>query len=163
MTPQDSLFAIAEIGIGLAGFSGLVAAFVQHSGQTWRLDQKTRIVLLIMLSFGMIVCALIPYALSGVTNSPDLIWGLPMIAFSILCISLLGYWIRVSRKHGFRLLFPFISVPVLTIAAALQVLAFLSGIGVVYPYSPALFVFGLLSVLVFGANIFLALLYSIWE
>ena len=163
MTPQDALFAIAEVGIGLAGFSGLVAAFVQHSGQTWRREQKTRIVLLIVLSFGMIVSALAPYALSGVSGSPALVWGAPMVALSVLCIGLLLYWIRVSRKYAFKLLFPLFSIPILSVATVLQVMGFLSGIGWIFPYSPALFVLGLLSVLVFGANIFLALLYSIWE
>lgn len=162
MTPQESLFAIAEIGIGLAGFSGLVAAFVQHSGQTWRLEQKTRIVLLIILSFGMMVSALTPYALSGLSDEPALVWGTPMVGFSLLCFSLLGYWIAMSRRHGFKLLFPYLSIPIIGIALALQALGFLSGLGWVFPYSPAVFVLGLLSVLVFGANIFLALLYSIW-
>lgn len=162
MTPQDSLFSIAEISIGLAGFSGLVAAFVQHAGEPWRADQKTRIVLLIVLSFGVIVSALTPYALSGISDSPALVWGVPMVAFSILCIGLHGYWIVVARKRSFTLQFPYVSIPILIGATALQALAFLSGLGLVVPYSPTVFVFGLLSVLVFGANMFLALLYSIW-
>lgn len=163
MTPEDSLLGIAEIGIGLAGFSGLVAAFVQQSGQPWRLEQRTRIVLLIILSFGMMIAALLPYALTGVSDRPALIWGLPMIAFSALCLGLLGYWIRVSRKHGFELLFPAVSIPIMSVAAGLQILALLSGIGLIIPYSPTLFVLGLLSVLAFGANIFLALLHSVWR
>ncbi len=162
MTPEDSLFAIAEISIGLAGFSGLVAAFVQHSGDAWRPDQKARIVLLILLSFGMIVGALAPFALSGISQSPALVWGLPMIAFSALCITLLGYWVRVSRRHGFKLLFPRVSIPVLTVSTLLQVLVLLSGLGLFLPYSPALFVLGFLTVIIFGANMFLALLHSIW-
>lgn len=163
MAPEDSLFAIAEIGIGLAGFSGLVAAFVEHSGQSWRADQKTRIVLLIILSFGMIVSALLPYALSGINTSPALVWGIPMIAFSSLCMILAGYWIAASLKHGFKLLFPMFSIPILTGAMILEVMTFLSGLGWILPYSPTVFVSGLLLVLVFGANIFLALLYSIWN
>ncbi|MCB1670568.1 MAG: hypothetical protein R3F41_20490 [Gammaproteobacteria bacterium] len=162
MTPEDSLLAISEIGIGLAGFSGLVAAFVQHSGQEWRLEQKARIVLLIILSFGLMISSLIPFALSGINDSPALVWGTPMVAFSLLCLSLLVVWIRTSRKYGFRLYFPFISLPIMSVASTLQVIGILSGIGLIFPYSPTLFVFCLLSVLIFGANIFLALLYSIW-
>jgi hypothetical protein len=161
--PEDALFSIAEISIGLAGFSGLVAAFVQQSAHSWRADQKTRIVLLIVLSFGVIVAALLPYGLSGVSDSPRLVWGVPLLAFSTLCIGLLIYWIRVSRRHSFKLLFPLVSIPVLGIATSLQVLAFLSGLGWIMPYSPTLLVLGFLAVLVFGANMFLALLYSIWE
>jgi hypothetical protein len=163
MAPEDALFSIAEISIGLAGFSGMVAAFVQHEGQRWRPEQKIRIVLLIALSFGMIVAALLPATLSGLSTSPAVVWGVPMIAFSSLCIWLLFYWIRVSRRHGFKLLFPLFSIPIVSVAATLQVLAFLSGLGWVIPYSPTIFVFGFLAVLVFSANMFLALLYSIWE
>ena len=86
-----------------------------------------------------------------------------MIAFGMLCMGLLTYWIRVSRKHSFKLLFPVFSIPILCLATVLQILGFLSGLGWIFPYSQTVFVFGLLSVLVFGANIFLALLYSIWE
>jgi len=163
VAPEDALFSIAEISIGLAGFSGLVAAFVQHPGQTWRPDQKARIVFLILLSFGMIVAALAPYALSGISNSPAVIWGPPMIGFPVLCLILLGYWGVLSRRHGFTLLFPQVSIPVMLGSITLQILALLSGLGLVLPYSPAVFVFALLSVLIFGANMFLALLYSIWE
>ena len=70
---------------------------------------------------------------------------------------------KASRRFGFRLRFPLFSIPVIIVAAALQVAAFLSGLGLIIPYSQTLFVFGLLSVLVFGANLFLALLYSVWE
>jgi len=163
MTPEESLASIAEIGIGLAGFSGLVAAFVQHSGESWRADQKARIVLLIALSFGLIVCALAPYALSGVSTSPAVVWGAPMVAFSALCMGLLVHWIAVSRKRGFKLQFPLLSIPIISVAAAIQVLAFVSGLGWILPYSPAVFVFGFLSILVFGAIVFLALLHTIWE
>ena len=163
MEPQDALFSIAEIGIGLAGFSGLVAAFIQPSGQTWRPEQKTRIVLLIVLSFGMIVSSLAPYALAGISDSPALVWGVPMLMFSTLGIALLGYWVTVSLRRGYRLEFPLFSIPIVFVATALQVMAFLSGLGLIFPYSPTVFMFGFLSVLIFGANLFLALLYSIWK
>jgi len=106
MTPEDALPVIAEIGIGLAGFSGLVAAFVQQSGQTWRLEQKARIVLLIILSFGMMIAAMMPYALAGASESPALVWGVPMVAFSLLCIGLLAYF-RASRRPSFLAGCPF--------------------------------------------------------
>ena len=163
MTPHDALFSIAEIGIGLAGFSGLVAAFIQPTGHTWRPEQKARIVLLIILSFGLVICSLAPYALAGIGDSPALVWGPPMLVFSTLCIGLIVFWMKASRRFGFRLRFPLFSIPVIIVASALQVAAFLSGLGLIIPYSQTLFVFGLLSVLVFGANLFLALLYSVWE
>jgi hypothetical protein len=163
MSPQDALLSIAEISIGLAGFSGLVAAFIQPSGHSWRADQKTRIVLLIVLSFGIIVCALAPYALSGIGDSAALIWGVPMVAFSILCLGLLGYWVAIRHRRNFTLQFPWISTPIIFVAAVLQIVALLSGLGLIVPYSSTVFLFALLSVLAFGANLFMALLNSIWN
>jgi hypothetical protein len=163
MTPEDVLPSIAEIAIGLAGFSGLVAAFSQRPGQAWKGDQKARIVFLIILSFGMITSALLPAAMSGVSGSPALVWGVPMVAYSALTLGLLGRWVVLSRRHGYELQFPFVSIPIITAAALLQVAVLLSGLGVIVPYSSTLFVFGLLAVLVFGANMFLALLHITWR
>lgn len=163
MTPEDALMSIAEIAIGLAGFSGLVAAFGQRQGHTWREDQKARIVFLVILSFGMITCALLPFAISGISNSPAWIWGLPMVSYSILALVLLARWVVLSRRHGFKLQFPKVSIPIIGIATVLQVLVMLSGFGIIMPYSAPLFVFGLLSILVFSANMFLALLHITWS
>jgi len=163
MTPQDALLSIAEISIGLAGFSGLVAAFIQPTGHSWQPEQKTRIVILILLSFGMIVCSLAPYALAGISASSAIIWGMPMIAFGTLSIGLLIYWLIVSGRRHFKLQFPWFSRPFIFVAVSLQIMVLLSGLGLVFPYSPALFLLGFLSTLVFGANVFLALLYSVWN
>jgi hypothetical protein len=163
VTPEDALQSIAEIAIGLAGFSGLVAAFSQRPGQSWRADQKTRIVFLVILSFGMIICALLPYAMSGISDAPALVWGIPMVSYSITAIGLLGYWIVLSRRRGYKLQFPLVSIPIVAGSASLQVVVLLSGFGLIWPYSPTLFVFGLLSILLFGANMFLALLHITWS
>ena len=163
MAPQDTLLSIAEISIGLAGFSGLVAAFVQPVGHKWREDQKARIAILIILSFAMMVCSLAPYALSGIDDSAALVWGVPMVVFSILSLSILGHWVTVRHRRKFTLQFPLISTPIIGVAATLQIATLLSGLGLIIPYSPTVFVLGFLFVLIFGANVFMALLYSIWK
>ncbi len=163
MTPEDALPSIAEIAIGLAGFSGLVAAFGQRPGHSWRGDQKARIVFLVILSFAMIACALLPPAISGLSDSPAWIWGVPMVASSSVALTSLVYWVVLARRHGYRLQFPLISISIISLASALQVAVLLSGLGLIMPFSPALFVLGLLSILVFGANMFLALLHITWR
>ena len=163
MDTQNVLFAIAEVSIGLAGFSGLVAAFSQRQGQAWRGDQKTRIVFLVVLSFGMIVTSLMPPALSEWSNAPSMIWGIPMTTYSILALGLLAYWVTVSRRQGYKIQFPKASYPILLLATVLQVTVLLSGLGIFLPYSSGLFVLGFLAILIFGANVFLALLNTIWE
>jgi len=163
MAPEDALQSIAEIAIGLAGFSGLVAAFAQRPGHYWKGEQKARIVMLVILSFGMIITTLLPFALSGFSNSPALIWGVPMVAFSGLALILLCYWITKARKYKYTLQFPYFAIPIISAVLVLQVMVGLSGLGLIFPHSPALFVFGLISVLLFTANMFLALLHITWK
>jgi len=163
MAPEDALLSIAEIAIGLAGFSGLVAAFGQRPGYSWKGDQKTRIVFLVILSFAMIITAILPFALSGISDSPALVWGLPMVAYSLVALTLLGYWIILTRRHNYSLQFPVVSKLIMFVAAGLQVVAGLSGLGLIFPFSPAIFIFGLLAILLFSATMFLALLHITWK
>jgi len=163
MAPEDALASIAEVAIGLAGFSGLVAAFDQRSGRSWRSDQKARIVFLVALSFGVITTSLLPLAISGWSKSASLVWGIPMITCGLLTLTSLLVWIVLSRRHGYELQFPRTSISILSISASLQLAVLLSGFGIVMPYSPALFVLGLLSILVFCANMFLAMLHITWR
>jgi len=163
MAPEDALTGIAEVAIGLAGFSGLVAAFEQRSGRSWRGDQKARIVFLVALSFGVITTSLLPSAISGFSESPAMVWGIPMVSCGLLTLTSLLAWVVLSRRHGYRLQFPRTSISILSISSTLQLGVLLSGLGLVLPYSSGLFVLGLLSILVFCANMFLALLHITWS
>ena len=51
----------------------------------------------------------------------------------------------------------------LSIAEIAIGLAGLSGLGLIFPFSPVIFVFGLLAILLFSANMFLALLHITWK
>jgi hypothetical protein len=86
-----------------------------------------------------------------------------MTLYSILALGLLAYWMTVSRKQGYKIQFPKASYPILALATILQAAVLLSGLGIFLPYSSSLFVFGFLAILIFGANVFLALLNTIWE
>jgi len=86
-----------------------------------------------------------------------------MVLYSTLVLALLTYWVIVSRKNGYTIQFPYASYPIMLIGAILQLLVLLSGLGILLPYSPGLFVLGFLGIFVFAANVFLALLNTIWE
>jgi hypothetical protein len=86
-----------------------------------------------------------------------------MIACSVLTLTSLCAWIVLSRRRDYRLQFPKTSISILFVSGTLQLAVLLSGFGVILPYSPALFVLGLLSILVFCANMFLALLDMTWR
>ena len=93
----DSLQTIAEISIGLAGFSGLVVALRKDS---WPLDdvQKYRLRILFSLSFGAMFLSLLPDTLMSFSVPDERIWfdsSAAIFAYSFLFIT---WWIRSSRQ-----------------------------------------------------------------
>ncbi len=93
----DSLQTIAEISIGLAGFSGLVVALRKDSRP---LDdvQKYRLRILFSLSFGAMFLSLLPDTLMSFSVPDERIWfdsSAAIFAYSFLFIT---WWIRSSRQ-----------------------------------------------------------------
>ena len=93
----DSLQTIAEISIGLAGFSGRVVALRKGSGQ---LDdiQKYRLRILFSLSFGAMFLSLLPDTLVNLGVPDGRIWfdtSTVIFTYSFLFIA---WWIVASRR-----------------------------------------------------------------
>ena len=93
----DSLQTIAEISIGLAGFSGLVVALRKDSRP---LDdvQKYRLRILFSLSFGAMFLSLLPDTLMSFSVPDERLWfdsSAAIFAYSFLFIT---WWIRSSRQ-----------------------------------------------------------------
>ncbi len=72
MIAEDVLVTTAEVAIGLAGFSGIVAAVIgSRASVRWSPAQKFRLTELLRTSFGAVVFSLFPLILlsAGVSNS----------------------------------------------------------------------------------------------
>ena len=72
MIADDVLETTAEVAIGLAGFSGIVAAVIgSRASVRWSPIQKFRLIELLRTSFGAVVFSLFPLILlsAGVSNS----------------------------------------------------------------------------------------------
>jgi hypothetical protein len=72
MIAEDVLITTAEVAIGLAGFSGIVAAVIgSRASVRWSPIQKLRLTELLRTSFGAVVFSLFPLILlsAGVSNS----------------------------------------------------------------------------------------------
>ena len=87
MQEADALYIMAEISIGLAGFSGVVAAL--HGRDDWHPLDVWRVVNLLLVSFGTLVLALVPVALHsfGITGSP--LWRISSgiaVAYAVVCV-----------------------------------------------------------------------------
>jgi len=108
MTPEDALTPIAEIAIALAGFTSVVTVFRRFRDDSWTIEERVRIRNLIALSFSILLCALLPFALSGLSDSPFIVWGVPSG-----CVPVLVDFRRSPRADELNSIFdqPIRSVP----------------------------------------------------
>ena len=93
----DSLQTIAEISIGLAGFSGLVVALRKGSGP---LDdiQKYRLRILFSLSFGAMFLSLLPDMLVNFGVPDERVWIVSSAAIFACSFLFIAWWIVSSRR-----------------------------------------------------------------
>lgn len=162
MSPDQALTSIAEIAIALAGFTGLVAAFRQRTGE-WTYEERYRIRLLLVLTFDIVGCALLPFAISGVTSDPNLIWGIPLIGFGAVGLGIIADTIRQIVLKKVEFAFRNVIRANLVIAFVLLPAMMLNGFGLVYSPSPALLVLGFIWALILGGTVFLAMLTLLWS
>ena len=93
----DSLQTIAEISIGLAGFSGLVVALRKGPGP---LDdiQKYRLRILFSLSFGAMFLSLLPDMLVNFGVPDERVWIDSSAAICAYSFLFMAWWIVSSRR-----------------------------------------------------------------
>jgi hypothetical protein len=158
MTPVDALPTVAEIAITLSGFIGLIVVFKPVSAASWSDEERARVVFVLVLCSLILLCALLPFALSGLALSDAAIWGAPLLVFGsgnlFLIISML-FRIRAGRVH---IQFPLISWPILATWILLTVAILWSGLGLFWPFSPGLLLLGTLWSLLIGAVTLTALM-----
>lgn len=85
----DSLQTIAEISIGLAGFSGLIVALRKSTGPLTNV-QKYRLTILFALTFGALFLSLLPDLLANFRVPGGRIWfdsSAAMFGYSLIFVS----------------------------------------------------------------------------
>ena len=97
MTPPAYFQTIAEIGIGLAGFSGLIVALRRKVGPLSHV-LKFRMKILFALSFGAMFLALLPYWLQGLQIGDALLWRLLSALMSLYSVLFVYSWFSSSRR-----------------------------------------------------------------
>lgn len=153
-------YALTEVAIALAGFSGIAAAFRLRGENAWSPTELRVLWFLIIDSFLVVFLSFIPIALHLATVSTDLIWA--------VCSVLLAAWFifgnlvvfqgerrkRVLKQAKTTItasLFKIITVIALIIALCLVLSAF----DFLVPRGQAIYVGGLLALLAFAAVEFL--------
>jgi hypothetical protein len=129
--------------VTLAGFTGILAAMRYSADDGPLAGQSSRIGSVLIIPAIVLSCALLPFALSDFTSSPAVIWGVPLCMYGVLSGTLLVLTVSQVLRGSLPLITPGLGYAVMAASAALQLLALLSGLGLVLPFSPGMLVLGL--------------------
>ena len=138
--------SIAEVGIGLAGFSGIVVAFLHRKGNMTTLD-RIRLGILLSAAFGAVFLALLPFGLLSVHLDGPMLWvtasavHATVSAFQLAGLAVLTRRFFSSHRHIFNLA---ILIPVFTLYLLNTVLQVINLSGVVWEPSLGPYYLGLL-------------------
>jgi len=97
MNLPGALQTIAEVGIGLAGFSGLLVALRKSSGPLSDVH-KYRMRILFALTFGALFLSLMPEVLLALEISNNNPWAYCSLAMIVYSAGFLYWWIASSRR-----------------------------------------------------------------
>jgi len=86
---SDALTTIAEVALGLAGFSGVVVVLGRQPGELTRTDAG-RLVILLMSGLGAMFFALLPFALSPLGISDSSVWRISGGLLAVFGVSHMG-------------------------------------------------------------------------
>jgi hypothetical protein len=158
MSPIDALPTAAEIAITLGGFIGLIVAFRPVSAASWSDEESARVVFVLVLCSVILLCALLPFALSGLFSSNSVVWGAPLVIFGAGNLFLIGNMFRRIHTKRINIHFPLVSWPILSFWTLLTLALLLSGLGLLWPFSPGLLLLGMIWSLLIGAITLIALM-----
>lgn len=85
MEGKDELLTIAEIAVGIAGFSGVIAVFMEHGNLS--LADRLRFLAVFATAFSALLLSFVPIALQYLDLSAQAVWrssSLIMAAWSVL-------------------------------------------------------------------------------
>jgi hypothetical protein len=158
MSPIDALPTVAEIAITLGGFIGLIVAFRPVSAASWSDEESARVVFVLVVCSLILLCALLPFALSGLFPTESVIWGAPLVIFGTGNLFLIASMFRRIHTKRINIHFPLVSWPILSFWSLLAVALLLSGLGVLWPFSPGLLLLGMIWSLLIGTITLIALM-----
>ena len=158
---QETLATIAQIGIALAGFSGLVVVLRRDKGPLNEIE-KYRMSVLLATAFGAMFLALLPDTLTYLGLTGDGIWRLSSAFLAVFSVLFILIWVWSSRRF-FRLAREIFSVPAFSLVVAGHVtnlvLQLLVSFGFFSRGQAGIFVLGLVWLLAHASQQFIRMLF----
>jgi hypothetical protein len=78
---QDLLIVAAELGVAIAGFTGVISVFGSRSRESWSVIERFRIESLLSASLAAVALALLGLALVAADADGSLVWNVSSIAW----------------------------------------------------------------------------------
>jgi hypothetical protein len=151
MNPTDLLTTLAQLGVALAGFSGIVSVLGTRASGEWSSWERTLLAVLLATSGGVILWSLLPLLLLASGLAEGRVWRLSSASWVVAQVAVLSHRVRqVVRDRDTR-----------TQGGVLVIAAFLGGVSalvvqavnvwlaVAWPHLAAVTWYLLLSFLVF--------------
>jgi hypothetical protein len=102
MEAREELLTFAEVAIAIAGFSGVVGAFLQRDGLHW--VDRVRFVGILGISFAAFALAFVPIVLSHLGWTGPALWSgasVVMIVFWAVCVAPLPFVMPRLRREDY--------------------------------------------------------------
>ena len=97
MQSADLMYAIAQIAVGLAGFSAIIIALNPKPIREWELPERINIHLLLQVSIIVIFFSLIP-PLLAISMQPSNIWRYCLWGYGVLHVADAGFFLFFKSK-----------------------------------------------------------------
>jgi hypothetical protein len=161
----ETLLAIAQIALGLAGFGGIFVAVGRERAAVRRPADTYRLVLLLCTALSTLVLALLPLAFQSVGIADATVWALSSALLSVIIGTIGVVTIRLRRPHREEIRAG--EAPL--VASAIWVIAFVTlaaqlsnAAGAFAARSFGVFLFGLVFLVAFGSYLFARMLF-LWK
>ncbi len=100
MEAESALQIIAEVAVGLAGFSGVVAAFHRRSDDAWGPIDVMRFRIMLGTSLTALLLSLLPFALHHIGLSSTTTWATCSAAFALYIAIVVPLDVRRGARIG---------------------------------------------------------------
>lgn len=100
MLPLDTLHTIAEVGIAITGFAGIVVAIRSGSGRWAEPSFTDPLGVLFVASLGTVFFCFVPEWLNSAIAAPDTVWRLSLAAFGTYRLVYIALIFSSQRRAG---------------------------------------------------------------
>jgi hypothetical protein len=162
--PTETLLAIAQIALGLAGFGGIFVALGRERAETRRPADVYRLTLLLSTALSTLVLSLLPVALRALGLPEAAVWALSSTVMSALLVGLALVTVRMRRPHREEIRAgeaPFVAMLIWVLSVATLV-AQLANAGGLFAAGFGVFFAGLVFLVAFGSYLFARMLF-LWR